>query len=245
MVQFLMSLLMVLLSIGGRSTDENPSAENSASDTSDAGNVSAEDGIGKTTDADADAAIEPVSKKPSSMEEDAAIEPVSKKPSSMEEDAAIEPVSKKPSSMEEDAATDETRTLTKQELQDRENARRDAFSPEDVYKEVARLAVTIEAMRGGDIFGQGSGFQLLVQTTNYRMAVITNEHVIRGADRLRVIPFKGKAAFIDSAMVVDADKDIAVLSAPKSLLAGFEFKTDFPIADDPEVGATVYAIGGA
>ncbi|HYF49734.1 MAG TPA: trypsin-like peptidase domain-containing protein, partial [Planctomycetota bacterium] len=112
-----------------------------------------------------------------------------------------------------------------------------ALKAQDIYKNAANSVVLIKA-------GDSSGSGVCVGSGRH---ILTNHHVIENAQEIQVIPFvlvgeSAKKMTAVSAKVVASNQqqDIAVLllaDAPESLVP-------LPVAaQDPKVGASVYAIG--
>ena len=104
-----------------------------------------------------------------------------------------------------------------------------------VYEEVVGSTVTIHSFHGDTPIGDGSGFILYPGE-----AIVTNEHVIRGASRLVVRHHGGATAEVTVVRNVDANRDIALLPFSSDRLDshGLVLAPNFP-----KVGETVYAIG--
>ena len=104
-----------------------------------------------------------------------------------------------------------------------------------VYEKVAESTVTIHSFHGDTPIATGSGFILYPGE-----AIVTNEHVIRGASRLVVLDHGGAKAEVTVIQNVDAKRDIAVLPFSSDRLDSHGLVLALNL---PKVGETVYAIG--
>jgi hypothetical protein len=106
--------------------------------------------------------------------------------------------------------------------------------PGEIAREQSQAVVVIEALdTAGNVAGQGSGF---IVTSNG--AVVTNLHVIRGAQTVRVKLANGDLYKTQELVDVDDTKDIAILK-----VKGFKLPTvTLGDSDKSEIGETIVAI---
>ncbi|MGH7481659.1 MAG: S1C family serine protease, partial [Longimicrobiales bacterium] len=108
------------------------------------------------------------------------------------------------------------------------------ISPSEIAEQARPAVVLVSALADGVEIGQGSGF---VVSPDGR--IVTNRHVIQGADELRVELATGE--IYDRVYFVSADerRDLAILRVPATGLA------TLPIGDDraARIGDRVYVIG--
>ena len=104
-----------------------------------------------------------------------------------------------------------------------------------VYERTVPSVVIICSVRGERTIGLGSGFVL-----HPGNRIVTNEHVIRGASVVRVKTKAGDTFDVTRVLVVDEDRDIAVLPVTRKLGAKLGLSL---AAARPKVGDTVFALG--
>ena len=106
----------------------------------------------------------------------------------------------------------------------------------EIYEQVSPSVVAISvSLQGG--FGSASGSGFVVSEEGH---IVTNNHVIDGADRIEVMFFDGTHVR-GSVVAVDADSDLAVIKVdlPPEKLQPVEFGN----SRDLRIGQTVLAIG--
>ena len=108
-------------------------------------------------------------------------------------------------------------------------------SPEVVRKVQPSTVVVITYGKDGKVRGQGSGF-FVSQTGE----IITNRHVLEGADRAEIKTAQGKVHAITAITAENKKIDIirAKVDIPKQLVHPLSLSTSFP-----EVGQEVIVIG--
>jgi S1-C subfamily serine protease/tetratricopeptide (TPR) repeat protein len=114
-------------------------------------------------------------------------------------------------------------------------AARTALRPEQLYAGASPAVVRVLAKdRDGKTISRGTGF--LVSADGL---LITNYHVLQGADHAGVQLPEGTALDVEGVAAANIDADLALLKAKGRALA------HLPLADGalPKVGSTVYAIG--
>lgn len=106
--------------------------------------------------------------------------------------------------------------------------------PSDIAREQGQAMVVIEALdAAGNVLGQGSGF-----IVTPKGAVVTNLHVIQGAQTVRVKLTNGDVYKTQELVDVDETKDLAILK-----LKGFKLPTvTLGDSDRTEIGETVTVI---
>lgn len=108
-----------------------------------------------------------------------------------------------------------------------------SLSAEEIYKKVLPSVVSVNAF-GAEFGSAGSG--IVLSADGY---IITNYHVIEGADRATVTPLSTGEASPAKLVGYDAEMDVAVLKINKDGLVPAEFGASRDLAP----GETVYAIG--
>lgn len=107
-------------------------------------------------------------------------------------------------------------------------------TPRDIAARARPAVVLISALQEGEVVGQGSGFAVDSSGT-----IVTNRHVIEGADALRIQLASGE--IYDNVYFVTDDerRDIAILRIPVTGLASLD------VADEREaaVGDRVFVMG--
>jgi S1-C subfamily serine protease len=107
----------------------------------------------------------------------------------------------------------------------------------DIYKRVSPGVVFIENIDDDDPEGGGSGSGIVYDTEGH---IITNEHVIRGAEAIRVY-FSDDTIAEATVLGVDSDADLAVIKVdvPQNVLTPLELGT----SSNLQVGQVAIAIG--
>jgi predicted Zn-dependent protease len=109
------------------------------------------------------------------------------------------------------------------------------LSAEQVFSRVSPAVVRIVVRdREFKEIGLGSGFFVTADGL-----LVTNHHVVRGAEFATVLRADGSTLFVDGVLALDADQDLAVLKVNG---AGLPYLEVAPAAYPP-VGTRVYAIG--
>jgi S1-C subfamily serine protease len=93
----------------------------------------------------------------------------------------------------------------------RENAPREPLTDSAVYEQTVGSVVIVRSFHGVTPIAQGSGFLLYPGDR-----IVTNEHVIRGSSMVKIEMKGGESLVVTSVLVVDEDRDIAVLSAKET-----------------------------
>lgn len=123
-------------------------------------------------------------------------------------------------------------------------AKKNGLSPENIYDRFSPAVVNVSSLSvNSDFFGFRSNTQETATGSGFIISadglVITNEHVVEGADKVRVT-FSDKSEAIAKVVGTDRSTDIAVLQVkpPRNI-------TPLRIADSSNlsVGDTAYAIG--
>jgi S1-C subfamily serine protease len=109
-----------------------------------------------------------------------------------------------------------------------------ALTPDKIFKLASPATVKIIALDDNSApLAQGSGFYVDNMGT-----IVTNDHVISGASYLEIVDADGTTHSIATAVAVDAEDDLAILSVPRKTGAYVQLGARLP-----EVGSRVYALG--
>ncbi|MFQ5733036.1 MAG: trypsin-like peptidase domain-containing protein [Planctomycetaceae bacterium] len=143
------------------------------------------------------------------------------------------------------ASTSDTAHDKRRELQKPDKPKAQfLLSAAQLYARAKESVVVIRSIRSkdGSLDVLGSGFVLAPDNV-----IVTNEHVIRGAFELRIETADGREASVNSVVVVDSDRDLAVLPLPHQLRVPPIPQLEMPglkmAGALPSIGETVYAIG--
>ncbi len=111
-----------------------------------------------------------------------------------------------------------------------------ALSAEQVFSKVSPAVVRVVVRdREFKQIGLGSGFFVAADGL-----LVTNHHVVRGAESATVLRADGSTLFVDGVLAIDDGRDLAILKVNGTRLPCLEVATgDAP----PPVGTQVYAVG--